>query len=91
MSEIEGFDSNEPKDQFTGFYVTKKGKERLDFMAEFFYERGMIKEKTFSAAARQCLDIGWTLVSEVIEAEADGQIVDKVTFTIPKVTLKKPI
>ena len=82
MSSLDSDSNDENMTQFTGFNVTQKGKDRLEYMAKFFLERGMITEQSYAGAARKCLDIGWTIVSAVVEAEAEGKTVDSVTIPL---------
>lgn len=83
--------ATQTKTEFTGFHVTEAGKARLEEMADFFKEKGMIQTKTISEAARKCLDIGWTIVTAMTEAEAEGKIITSVTIPLKNLALNSPL
>lgn len=70
------------KDKMIGFYVTEKGKLRLDFIANWLKERELITEGTISEGARWCLDVGWTIIYEAVNAEKSGAVVNSVTIPL---------
>lgn len=90
MSASKDTNTDESKTAFTGFHIQPRDKKKLDFMAEFFYNEKWTEQPTYSEAARKCLDIGWLIVNQVIEARAEGRNITTVTFTLPKIEFQRP-
>lgn len=87
MSNEADINENKTLTEFTGFHLSEKGKKRLEYMGKWFLERKMTKSASFSDAARKCIDIGWTIVSEAEELSNKGEPATTVTFTLPQIPI----